>query len=175
MKHLIALLSFIFCAITTSQAQSVYDYVLNNATRTVNSPVSNFTQTQIAQFKRTALVYLKRKAYEETDTIPSLFLDTQAYYMSEFITLFFEHVSKSKRLSEDKLQERIMILQMPPSRTPCSTTPTKRLRFRLYSTMAKSPPSVLTPIGKRPISQPNRRLIRKIRKLPPKHLKSVNP
>ena len=125
MKHLIALLSFIFCAITTSQAQSVYDYVLNNATRVVNSPVSNFTQTQIAQFKRTALVYLKRKAYEETDTIPSLFLDTQAYYMSEFITLFFEHVSKSKRLTEDKLQERIMIFTDASISNPMFNDPDK--------------------------------------------------
>ena len=101
MKHLIALLTFICCAITTSHAQSVYDYVLNNATRIVNSPVSSFTQTQIAQFKRTALVYMKRKAYEETDTIPSLFLDTQAYYLSEFVTLFFEHVSQGKRTTEN--------------------------------------------------------------------------
>ena len=118
MKHLIALLTFICCAITTSHAQSVYDYVLNNATRIVNSPVSSFTQTQIAQFKRTAL-------YEETDTIPSLFLDTQAYYLSEFVTLFFEHVSKGKRTTEDKLQKRVMIFTDASISNPMFNDPDK--------------------------------------------------
>ncbi len=125
MKHLIVLLTFICCAITTSHAQSVYDYVLNNATRIVNSPVSSFTQTQIAQFKRTALVYMKRKAYEETDTIPSLFLDTQAYYLSEFVTLFFEHVSKGKRTTEDKLQKRVMIFTDATISNPMFNDPDK--------------------------------------------------
>ena len=67
-------------------AQEVYNLVLANATRTVNSPTASYTQTQIAQFKRTALIYMKSKAFEVSETVSSEFLDTQAYFMSEFIT-----------------------------------------------------------------------------------------
>ena len=44
-----------------------------------------------------------------TDSVPSGFLDTQAYYLSEFITLFFNDVMKSKRLDSEKRKERIMM------------------------------------------------------------------
>lgn len=90
-------------------AQEVYNLVLANATRIVNSPTSGFTQTQIAQFKRTALVYMKSKAFEQTDSIPASFLDTQAYYLSEYISLFFDEILKSKKLSDDKRRERIYL------------------------------------------------------------------
>lgn len=91
------------------KAQEVYNLVLNNATRIVNNPTCSYTQIQIAQFKRTALTYMKTKAFEETDSVPSSFLDTQAYYLSEFITLFFNDVVMSKRLSDEKRKERIMM------------------------------------------------------------------
>ena len=44
----------------TLKAQEVYNMVLENATKTVNSPSKSFTQVKIAQFKSTALVYLKK-------------------------------------------------------------------------------------------------------------------
>lgn len=91
------------------KAQEVYNLVLNNATRIVNNPTCSYTQIQIAQFKRTALIYMKAKAFEETDSVPSSFLDTQAYYLSEFVTLFFNDVVMSKRLSVEKRKERIMM------------------------------------------------------------------
>ena len=107
---------FLFVIITifainssTLKAQEVYNLVLNNATRIVNNPTCSYTQIQIAQFKRTALIYMKTKAFEETDSVPSNFLDTQAYYLSEFITLFFNDVVTSKRLSDEKRKERIMM------------------------------------------------------------------
>ena len=87
----------------------MYNLVLNNATRIVNNPTCSYTQIQIAQFKRTALIYMKTKAFEETDSVPSNFLDTQAYYLSEFITLFFNDVVTSKRLSDEKRKKRIMM------------------------------------------------------------------
>ncbi len=110
MRYIISLLIAIAFATTTEiKSQQVYNMVLDNATRIVNSPVSSFTQTQIAQFKRTALVYMKKKAFEETDSVPSAFLDTQAYYLSEYVTLFFDQIVKTKKLSPDKRRERIVL------------------------------------------------------------------
>lgn len=106
----LALVAAVFALFApAARGQEVYNMVLNNATRVVNSPTSGFTQTQIAQFKRTALVYLRSKAFEQTDSVPAQFLNTQAYYLSEFLTLFFDEILKSKRLSEAKRKERIML------------------------------------------------------------------
>ena len=76
----------------TAHAQEVFNMVLQSATRTVNSPTSNFTVTRVAQFKRTALTYLRDKAFEQSDSVKSAFLDTQAYCLSEFTTSFFNQI-----------------------------------------------------------------------------------
>ena len=91
-----------------SQAQEVYDMVLDNATRIVNSPTSSFLNTQIAQFKRTALIYIKSKAFERTDSVPAKFLNTQAYYLTEFLNLFFAEMIKIKDLPEKARKQRIL-------------------------------------------------------------------
>ncbi len=109
MKHILFFLFLMAATVPSLRAQEVYNYVLANATRTVNSPTCNYTQTQIAQFKRTALIYLKKKAFEQTDSVPSAFLDTQAYYLSEYVTLFFNEIVKTKRLSADKRKERVTL------------------------------------------------------------------
>ena len=81
--------------------------VMENATRVVNSPSSSYTQTQIAQFKCTALTYLKRKAFEQTDSVSTDFLNVQAYYLSEFLSSFFNDILKSRRKDSVKKQEKI--------------------------------------------------------------------
>ena len=43
--------AFLSAFIPTMKAQEIYNYVLNNAQRTVQSPTAGFTQTRIAQFK----------------------------------------------------------------------------------------------------------------------------
>lgn len=91
-----------------SQSQEVYDMVLDNATRIVNSPTSSFLNTQIAQFKRTALIYIKSKAFERTDSVPAKFLNTQAYYLTEFLNLFFAEMIKIKDLPEKARKQRIL-------------------------------------------------------------------
>lgn len=106
MKKLAALF---FLAATNLQAQNVYNTVLDNATRIVNAPTSNDTQTRIAQFKRTALVYMRTKAFERTDSVPAKFLDTQAYYLSDFVTLFFDEMLKSNEESKRKKKQKIAI------------------------------------------------------------------
>ena len=82
--------------------------VLDNATRIVNSPTSSFLNTQIAQFKRTALIYIKSKAFERTDSVPAKFLNTQAYYLTEFLNLFFTEMIKIKDLPEKARKQRIL-------------------------------------------------------------------
>lgn len=123
MKHLIPLLFLFIAPLPAMRAQEVYNLVLANATRIVNSPTSGFAQAQIAQFKRTALVYLKRKAFEQCDTVPSTFLDTQAYYLSEFVTLYFNEIVKSKKLSDAKRKERIVLFMDASASNPLFKDP----------------------------------------------------
>lgn len=89
------------------QGQSVYNMVLDNATRIVNSPSSSYTQTQIAQFKRTALIYLKSKAFEQNDSVSTEFLNVQAYYLSEFLSSFFKNILEHK--SKDNTEKEKLI------------------------------------------------------------------
>lgn len=103
------ILLFLLSIVATAKAQEVYNYVLNNATRTVQSPTSGFTQTRIAQFKQTALIYLRKKALETMPEVTDQFLNTQAYYMSEFITLFFDEILKSKKQDSEKKKAKIML------------------------------------------------------------------
>lgn len=103
---LILFISLFSCA---AHAQDVYNYVLDNATKVVNSPTSGFAQAQIAQFKRTALIYIKQKSFERTDSVPAKFLNTQAYYLSEFLSLFFKEILKDKKLSEAQRKDKIML------------------------------------------------------------------
>ena len=93
MRRYIFLSAFLMFAAIPVKAQDVYNFVLENATRIVNTPTSSFPQTRIAQFKRTVLVYMRGKAHEEhPDGVTHNFLNTQAYYLSEFVTLFFDEL-----------------------------------------------------------------------------------
>ena len=123
MKPFFFFFIMLFCHVQTVSSQEVYDLVLANATKAVNSPTSSYTQTQIAQFKRTSLIYLKRKAFEQVKEVPASFLDTQAYYLSEFVTLFFNEILKSKRLDEAKRKERIMLFMEASLSNPLYNDP----------------------------------------------------
>ena len=123
MKQLFVFLVFLLCNLQAAYSQEVYDLVLANATRAVNSPTSSYAQTQIAQFKRTALIYLKRKAFEQVKEVPASFLDTQAYYLSEFVTLFFNEILKIKRLDEAKRKARIMFFMEASLSNPLYNDP----------------------------------------------------
>ena len=113
----------IFLLSFTANAQDIYNMVLGNATRIVNTPTSPYTQTQIAQFKRTALIYLKSKAFEQTDSVTTQFLDTRAYFFSEYLTLFFDEIIKSKRLSEAKRRARIVLFMETSVANPLFNDP----------------------------------------------------
>lgn len=91
------------------RSQEVYNYVLENATRMVNSPTTNFTQTRIAQFKRTTLIYMKSKAFETMPTVTEEFLNTQAYFLSEFLSFFFDEILRDRKLDEETRKQKIFL------------------------------------------------------------------
>ncbi len=109
MKYFLTILVLLLPNVAALKAQDVYNLVLGNATRIVNSPTSGYTQTQIAQFKKTALVYLRQKAFEQHESVSADFLNTQAYYLSEFFALFIDEIIYSNRLSEEKRKEMILL------------------------------------------------------------------
>ena len=107
-KSLYVILLFSFLPLTMS-AQDVYNYLLDATTNTVNNPMSTYTQVRIAQFKRTALVYLKRKAFETMPEVTESFLNMQAYYMSEYVALFFDEILKGKKENDKKRKAKIYL------------------------------------------------------------------
>lgn len=110
MRRYIFFIAFLTLAAIPVKAQDVYNFVLENATRIVNNPTSSFTQTRIAQFKRTVLVYMRGKAHEQyTDGVTHNFLNTQAYYLSEFLTLFFDELMKDKGCDEEVRKKKILL------------------------------------------------------------------
>ena len=90
-------------------AQEVYKMVLENASKVIDSPSKNFTQVRIAQFKKTALIYLRSKAFETMPEVKTEFLNTQAYYLSEFVFLFFTQILKDHKLSEEERKSKIYL------------------------------------------------------------------
>ena len=119
MKHIYIVVLSILSLFSAQkiQAQEIYNYVLDNATRTVNNPTSSFTQTRIAQFKRTALIYLRSQALEKRGKISTEFLDTQAYYLSEFLTAFLSDVVKCGKEDAKSARRRILEIYMKASET----------------------------------------------------------
>ena len=112
MKQFFVFFVFLLCNLQAAYSQEVYDLVLANATRAVNSPTSSY-----------ALIYLKRKAFEQVKEVPASFLDTQAYYLSEFVTLFFNEILKIKHLDEAKRKERIMFFMEASLSNPLYNDP----------------------------------------------------
>lgn len=109
MKKILYLILILCLLPLKMSAQDVYNYLLDATTNTVNNPTSSYTQVRIAQFKRTALVYMKRKAFEQMPEVTEDFLNKQAYYMSEYVALFFDEILKGKKDSEQKRMRKIYL------------------------------------------------------------------
>ena len=118
MKRIWKILPVLASLALPAHSQDIYNMVLENATRQVNTPTTNYTQTCIAQFKRTALVYLKGKAFETMPEVTTEFLDVQAYYLSEFITLFFQEILQDKKLSDAKRKDKIYLFMEASTANP---------------------------------------------------------
>lgn len=123
MKALYFVLLTILGLPINSQAQEVYNVALENATKIVNTPTASFTQTRIAQFKLTALVYLKKKAFDTMPTVEASFLNTQAYYLSEFLSLFFDEILKDHKAKEETRKEKIYMFMDASRNNPLFNDP----------------------------------------------------
>lgn len=123
-RKLFILIALLAISTTSLQvrAQEVYKMVLESATRVVNNPTTNFTLARVAQFKRTALTYMRNKAFEQCDTVQTLFLDTQAYYLNEFTDRFFREILK---VSGEARKECIMIFVKASQDNPMWRDPDK--------------------------------------------------
>ncbi|MCH5182158.1 MAG: hypothetical protein J1F06_05935 [Prevotellaceae bacterium] len=98
---------FSFCALSS---QEVFNYVIEGAARVINNPSSSYTTLRIAQFKMTSMTYLQSKAFETRDQVTEDFLNTQAYYMNEFVTMFVAMlVDETLAKEPDELKRRILL------------------------------------------------------------------
>ena len=118
--------------------------VMESATRIVNNPTSNYTLTRVAQFKRTALTYMRGKALETpeaNDTEVVHFLDTQAYYLNEFTDRFFREILK---VSGNARKECIMTFVKASSENPVWNDPDKSVTESYIGTGELTPFSLDT-------------------------------
>ena len=91
MKKLIVTLFALMVGYSQMPAQDVYNYLFENANKVVSNPKANFTSVSIARFKLAALTYMRGKKPGDVQ-----FLNNQAYYMSEYLTLFMNEMVKGK-------------------------------------------------------------------------------
>lgn len=104
------LLTLIFAAFALGgNAQEIYKLVYASAKSTLENPSTSLTKAKIAQFKLSQLTYLYKKAFETMPTVTDRFLDVQAYYLSEFMTLYQADLVKSSKLSGEARAKRVMI------------------------------------------------------------------
>ncbi len=109
MKKLFIALLWCFTPFVPANAQIIYDLVHEGSRRTIKNPTRSFMQKQLAQFAIAALVYLKIRMgdLENPDTEDAL--NTQAYFLSEFVNTYFHevlHNGKNKKGNHGKLKEK---------------------------------------------------------------------
>ena len=110
MKKYFLLFIILFCAdFLSANAQEIFNSYLENAKKTLNDTTCNIVERKIAQFKYTELQYIKRKAFESNQDVTREFLDNQAYYMSQFISTFFEQAVLNSSLTKVQKKDRIML------------------------------------------------------------------
>lgn len=92
-----------------ASAQEIYKIVYQSAEQVVNDPTSSITKAKIAQFKLSQLTYLRQKAFETMPEVTDRFLDVQAYYLTEFMTLYQAELVKSATKSAEERSKLAMI------------------------------------------------------------------
>jgi hypothetical protein len=104
------LLTLLFATFTLGgSAQEIYKLVFESAKTTLENPATSLTKAKIAQFKISQLTYMYQKAFETMPEVTDRFLDIQAYYLSEFLTLYQADLVKSSNLSAEERAKRVMI------------------------------------------------------------------
>ncbi len=89
-------------------AQEIYNEVLTKAEAVVNDPKADEVSLKVAHFKSTALRYLRSTALQKNEDVTTFFLDTQAYYMSDFLGRFFADLTRHQNDSEDDRRATIL-------------------------------------------------------------------
>lgn len=92
-----------------ANAQEIYKIVYKNAEQIVNDPNSGVTKARIAQFKVSQLTYLYQKAFETMPEVTDRFLDVQAYYLTEFMSLYQAELVKSSKDTPEERAKKVMI------------------------------------------------------------------
>ncbi len=82
----------LFMFTVNSNAQEVFNAVMQSAQNSLKDPVQNFSKTQMAKFKIDELNYLKSKAGNIETIKRNDLLDIQAYYMSEFLSRYLTEI-----------------------------------------------------------------------------------
>ena len=90
-------------------AQEIYKIVYKNAEQIVNDPNSGVTKARIAQFKVSQVTYLYQKAFETMPEVTDRFLDVQAYYLTEFMSLYQAELVKSSKDTPEERAKKVMI------------------------------------------------------------------
>ncbi len=86
----------LFMFTVNTNAQEVFNAVMQSAKNALKDPVQNFSKTQIAKFKIDELNYLKSKAGNIETIKRNDLLDIQAYYMSEFLSRYLTEIIYSE-------------------------------------------------------------------------------
>ncbi|MCH5175813.1 MAG: hypothetical protein J1F40_07990 [Prevotellaceae bacterium] len=109
MKKVLITLLVLTASVTGIQAQSLYKTVYDKAMAVVNNPASSDEETQINQFKLTALNYMSMMIKKRGLQKDSYFYDSQAVNLSSFVTDFQLNLEKARSISPAKRTEILKI------------------------------------------------------------------
>lgn len=101
MRKTLTVVLLAVAAATQSYGQEVYNRLYESASQVLNDPESPKSKTDVNHFYVTALNYLKGTASARMETVTTTFLDTQAYYLSEFVGSFFRNLSRAHQVSAE--------------------------------------------------------------------------
>lgn len=105
------------------RAQEVFRLVRQTAERAATAPGSSFVQREVARFQIDALDLLENegaKHFQEQGY--TVFLDTQAYSLSQFMTALSEQVLFKRRITPEKAEEQMWRFRTCTERHPLFPT-----------------------------------------------------
>lgn len=108
-KNLVFTLCFFMISVCGMNAQDLYKTVYEKAISVVNNPNSSEEETQVNQFKVTALNYISSQVEKRGLTKDSYFYDSQAVNLASFVTDFQSNLIKARTISTAKRLEVIKI------------------------------------------------------------------
>ena len=108
MKKTLLILLLSLLAGVSVQAQTVYQFELENSARTMGNSMAGFVPMRLATFKNAALVYMQRKADAAITPSRDRWLDNQAYHLADFLTLYQIEVTDQNISEADHARLKMM-------------------------------------------------------------------